>query len=54
MDIKTGQTFTEKVAGKDATQIDYYSKLQDKDTDEYKKAMADADDEPEEATGSLL
>jgi hypothetical protein len=57
LDATTDQTFTEKLANKTAKQIEYYQKLQDKETDKYKKAMLDAEDEPttaEEATGSLL
>ena len=58
MDPKTDQTFTEKTAGKDAKQIKYYSKMQDSETDKYKKRMAEVDDEIEaentDDSGSLL
>ena len=58
MDPKTDQTFTEKTAGKDAKQIKYYSKMQDSETDKYKKRMAEVGDEIEaentDDSGSLL
>ena len=57
LDAETGQSFTEKKAGKEATQIDYYLKLKDKETEEYKKAMIDEDSEvevTEVATKKLL
>jgi len=56
MDPETGQTYTEKVAGRPAKQIEYYKKLKDKETPEYKAAKMDSDDEDvsEEDGGSLL
>jgi len=50
-----GKTYAEAVRGSDAKQIKYYKeKLQDKETPEYKKFMADADPVEEEESGSLL
>ena len=51
-----GKTYSEAVRGGEAKQIKYYGEnLQDKETTEYKKFMADApDEEPEEDSGSLL
>lgn len=45
-----GQTYAEQVQSSEPKQIKYYQeKLQDKETPEYKKFMADRDDEPAEA-----
>lgn len=51
-----GQTFAEQVTNKEPKQSVYYeTKMVDKQTDEYKKFIADHDDTEEETdTGSLL
>ncbi len=56
LDATTGQSFTEKTAGKDAKQIAYYNKMQDVETEQYKKHIAEADDVEEDTSddSSLL
>lgn len=49
-----GQTYSEQVKNAEPKQIKYYQeKMKDKETPEYKKFMAEADDEPE-TNSSLL
>ncbi len=50
-----GKSYAEMTRGSEAKQLDYYStKLQDKETTEYKKFNAEADTEEEPSRGSLL
>jgi hypothetical protein len=54
---KDGKTFAEKASGATAKQLEYFrDKLKDKETDAYKKAIANLDDEDEteESSESIL
>ena len=47
-DADTGKTYSELKSNSEAKQIKYYEKLKDKETDAYKKAMIDMEDEVDE------
>jgi hypothetical protein len=47
-DADTGKTYSELKSNSEAKQIKYYENLKDKETDAYKKAMVDMEDEVDE------